>query len=329
MLLVTGGAGYIGSHFVKGYLTQNPHAPVLVVDNLSEGHAQALQLFPSALLVQQDIGDSDAMINLLHQYSIDTVVHFAASCYVGESQAQPEKYFQNNVVKSLNLLHALEFCGVRKVVFSSSCATYGVPQVLPIDETHPQSPINVYGSTKLMVEQALHAYAVAKQWSYVTLRYFNAAGADVSGLMGEQHQPETHLIPLALQTAQGKYPALQVYGTDYDTRDGTCVRDYIHVADLVSAHLKAIDYVNAHRGGEAFNLGTAQGASVLEIVEMCRQVTGREIPVELKPRRSGDPACLIASAEKANRLLQWLPQHDLRSIVETAWVWEQSSRFSG
>jgi UDP-glucose 4-epimerase len=327
MVLVTGGAGYIGSHFIQRFLTRNPQAEIVTVDNLSEGHVEAVSHSPRIHFVQADINQSDVIADLLTRYDIRTVVHFAASCYVGESQEKPEKYFENNVVKTLSLLKTMEACGVRRMVFSSTCATYGHPQRLPIDENHPQAPINVYGSTKLMIEQALHAYALSKGWSYVALRYFNAAGADESGLLGECHEPETHLIPLILQTAAGRRDVIQVYGTDYDTPDGTCIRDYIHVNDLADAHLKALDYLDTHSGGEVFNLGTAHGASVLEVLEACREVTGQEIPVVYGPRRPGDPARLIANADKARQLLGWVPEYDLKRTVETAWHWEQRKTF--
>lgn len=329
MYLVTGGAGYIGSHFIKYFLDQNPAAEIVTVDNLSEGHVEAVSYSPRIHWVQEDIANTTAIADILKKYEIQTVIHFAASCYVGESQEKPEKYFENNVVKTLSLLKAMEACSVRQMVFSSTCATYGNPQYLPLDEQHPQAPINVYGSTKLMVEQALRAYSLAKGWSYVALRYFNASGADESGLLGERHEPETHLIPLTLQAALGKRNAIQVFGTDYDTPDGTCIRDYIHVNDLADAHLKAIDYLRQNPGGEAFNLGTTTGASVKEVIQACQDVSGLEIPVVFGPRRPGDPARLVANANKAHDLLGWKPKYDLRRTVETAWQWEQNIRFAG
>ena len=327
MILVTGGAGYIGSHFIKKYLEAHPDQSVVTVDDFSEGHREAVSYSSRIQVEQANIGDIEAMVALLKNYSVQTVVHFAASCYVGESQQNPAKYFQNNCIHTLNLFEAMARCDVREVVFSSTCATYGNPQYLPMDEAHPQLPINVYGSTKLMTEQALRAYSIAQGWSYVALRYFNASGADESGLIGELHEPETHLIPLVLQAAQGKRDAIQIYGNDYDTPDGTCIRDYIHVNDLASAHIAAINYLRQHPGGEVFNLGTTTGSSVLEVIDTCEQVTGLTIPRQVVPRRPGDPPVLVANADKAERLLGWKTAYDLPKIVETAWRWEQSARY--
>jgi UDP-glucose 4-epimerase len=323
MKLVTGGAGYIGSHFIKRYLETFPTERIVTVDNLSEGHAELLKFSDRIDFHKVDIGDRDAMKAIFKQYGVQTVIHFAASAYVEVSQKQPELYFQNNCIQTLHLLEAMEACGVREMVFSSTCASYGNPQTVPLEESHPQLPINVYGVTKLMTEQALRGYALSKNWSYVCLRYFNASGADESGLLGECHEPETHLIPLILQTAQKKRASIKVYGSDYDTADGTCVRDYIHVNDLADAHIKAIDYLQKHEGGEAFNLGTTTGSSVREVIDMCKQVTGLEILVEEAERRSGDPAILVANADKAEKLLGWKAQYTLQKIVETAWQWEQ------
>jgi UDP-glucose 4-epimerase len=356
MKLVTGAAGYIGSHFVKAYLDCHPDEEVVVVDNLSEGHREALRFSSRIQFVQADVGDVARMQAVLREYDVDAVIHFAASCYVGESQQNPEKYFRNNVVQTLGLLEAMQAVRVKKLVFSSTCATYGNPlasavsldsgrsalasefaqdtkttrafQRIPIDETHPQRPINVYGTTKLMIEQALQIYALTQGWSYVALRYFNACGADESGLLGEQHEPETHLIPLALQVALGQRSALHIYGNDYETPDGTCIRDYIHVNDLAQAHLLALDYLGSHVGMHAFNLGTHLGSSVLEVVQTCRDVTGQTIPIEYAARRLGDPPYLVADATQAEQVLGWKPRYTLRQMVETAWTWEQSRRFS-
>lgn len=329
MNLVTGGAGYIGSHFIKRYLETHPGEELLVIDDLSQGHAQALRFSDRIRVVQQDMGSVDAMTAVFRQFQVDTVIHFAASCYVGESQQDPVKYFQNNGVNTLNLLRAMQVSGVRQMVFSSSCATYGNPAYSPIDEAHPQRPINVYGTTKLMIEQALQAYSQSQGWSVAILRYFNAAGADESALIGEHHDPETHLIPLVLQTALGRHEAVSIFGEDYETRDGTCVRDYVHVNDLAQAHIQAMGYLREHPGCcEAFNLGTSKGASVLEVVEMCRQVTGRDIPVRMHARRPGDPPRLVANADKARQQLNWQPGYDLKRMVETAWAWEQGPRFA-
>lgn len=327
MILVTGGAGYIGSHFVKTYLAQPDATEVVVVDNLSEGHREAIATLEGIHFVQEDIGNVDGMGTVFQRYPIDAVVHFAASCYVGESQTNPTKYFQNNVVKTLHLLKAMDETNVRKLVFSSTCATYGNPVTLPINEQHPQNPINVYGLTKLMIEKALGGYAETIGLSYTALRYFNAAGADDSGLLGEHHDPETHLIPLVLQAALGQRAAIDVYGDDYDTPDGTCIRDYIHVNDLAVAHCQALNRLETQQGGEAINLGTTHGASVKEMIALCREVTGRNIPVNMAPRREGDPPRLVANADKARTLLGWKPDYDLRRIIETAWAWEQNRRY--
>jgi len=328
MILVTGGAGYIGSHFIKHYLDAFPGEEVVAVDNLSEGHREAVSFSPRIRFEAADIGDTDAMVDIFRRYPVRTVIHFAASCYVGESQQVPSKYFRNNCIHTLNLFNAMEICGVKEIVFSSTCATYGNPVYLPLDEAHPQQPINVYGSTKLMTEQALRAYSLAQDWSYVALRYFNASGADESGLIGEHHEPETHLIPLVLQTALGQREAIHIYGNDYETRDGTCIRDYIHVNDLATAHMAAIGFLRKHGGGEAFNLGTTTGSSVLEVIQACEQVTGLPIKRHIAPRRPGDPPVLVANADKAEKLLGWKTQYDLPRIVESAWRWEQSPRFA-
>lgn len=241
MILVTGGAGYVGSHFVRRYCALNPKAQAIVVDNLSEGHEEALSGLSSVVFIKEDIGNYEAMRQLFAKYAIDCVVHFAANAYIGESQRDPNKYFHNNVVNTLNLFRVMEESNVRKIVFSSTCATYGNPQYLPIDENHPQEPINIYGLTKMIVEKVLAGYADTCAWSYISLRYFNACGADESGLIGENHDPETHIIPLALMAAAGTLEAVEIYGDDYDTPDGTCIRDYIHVTDLADAHLQAME----------------------------------------------------------------------------------------
>lgn len=327
MILVTGGAGYIGSHFIRAYLEKAPNAAVVAVDNLSEGHKESLPDTSHVYFLHKDAGNVEALKAVFERFPIRAVVHFAASCYVGESEGDPIKYFKNNVVQSLNLFEAMEETGVRKIVFSSSCATYGNPEYSPLDERHRQEPVNVYGRTKLMVEQTLQALVTRLGWSCVSLRYFNAAGADDSGQIGESHEPETHLIPLALQTAKGERQSLKVYGNDYDTEDGTCIRDYIHVNDLADAHCQALKLLENGKRWEAINLGTTSGASVLQIIEMCRQVTGKDIPYEIAPRRPGDPPCLVAESSKAASLLDWKPKYDLRRIIETAWSWEQNRRF--
>jgi UDP-glucose 4-epimerase len=321
MLLVTGGAGYVGSQFVCDAVGRSTDA-VVVVDNLSEGHREALPQ-GAVKLVECSIGDQDALDKVFAEHDIDVVVHFAANAYVGESQEKPFKYFQNNVVQSIKLFECMERHAVRKIVFSSSCATYGVPDYVPIDEDHPQRPVNVYGTTKLIVEQVLQSLAEAKNWSSVSLRYFNAAGDASNGRFGESHDPETHLIPLVLQAAAGKNKDLRVFGDDYDTADGTCIRDYIHVSDLSAAHLSAVDLVRSETVCEHINLGTGRGASVLDVIKLAREITGRDITYKVFGRRPGDPPALVASADKAARLLGWQPQHDLKDIISTAWDWER------
>jgi UDP-glucose 4-epimerase len=325
MLLVTGGAGYIGSHFVREYLS-NESDGIVVLDNLSEGHADALSGM-NVELVKSDIGDKNRLDSLFQQYDIDAVVHFAANAYVGESQDVPFKYLHNNVVQTINLFEAMEKHGVRRIVFSSTCATYGHPQYVPLDEKHPQNPVNVYGSTKLIVEQMLKALAGSKDWTFVALRYFNAAGAAEDGSMGESHDPETHLIPLVLKTAKGELPHITVLGDDYETPDGTCIRDYIHIQDLALAHCQALALLRAEKRAEFVNLGTETGSSVREVIDLCKQVTGKPIPTVMGPRRKGDPPMLVANATKAEQLLGWRPRHDLSSIIKTAWQWESNRRY--
>jgi UDP-glucose 4-epimerase len=326
MILVTGGAGYIGSHFVRTYLEANPNDSLLVVDNLSMGHAESLKDLPGVTLEKEDIGNLPAMQKLFSKYKVDKVVHFAASSYVGESQENPSKYFKNNTINSLLLFQAMEEAGVRKIIFSSTCTSYGNPKYVPMDEAHPQEPINVYGLTKLMTEKALAAYANTRGWSYIVLRYFNAAGAHESGLIGGSYDPETRLIPLALKATLDD-PELQIYGSDYDTPDGTCIRDYIHVCDLADAHCAALKLLDTQTGGDAINLGTAQGSSVNEVIAVCEQVTGMKIPKRFAPRRPGDPPVLVAKAQKAAERLNWKPRYDLKRIVETAWNWERNRKF--
>lgn len=324
MILITGGAGYVGSHFVRMYLSNNPQAEVVIIDNFTEGHKKALDVTDRISLFSENCGNADAMRKIFSDFPISAVVHFAASCYVAESQQNPSKYFQNNVVNTLNLMAVMQEAGIRKFIFSSTCATYGNPTSLPMDESHMQHPVNVYGMTKLIVEQSLQSYAKTLGWSYIALRYFNAAGADDSARIGESHEPETHLIPLVLQTALGRHDFVQINGEDYETPDGTCIRDYIHVNDLAHAHCQALALVESQQVEEAINLGTTCGASVKEVIAMCGQVTGKDIPTRSSPRRSGDPAILVADNKKSSSVLGWKPQYDLRSIVKTAWNWEQN-----
>jgi UDP-glucose 4-epimerase len=318
-VLVTGGAGYIGSHMVK--LLAERGDEVTVLDDLSTGHADAVR---GGRFVEGDIADVPNTSRLLKDGGIEAVVHFAACSLVGESVADPLKYYTRNVGGTAALLSAMRQASVEKIVFSSTAAVYGDPQRLPIDEAHPTQPVNPYGSTKLAIERMLAECGNAYGLQSVTLRYFNAAGADPQAGLGERHDPETHLIPLVLQAAAGRKPSISVYGNDYPTRDGTCVRDYIHVADLCVAHLRALEWLD--RGGrcERFNLGNGDGATVLEVIEAARRVTGRKFSVKFENRRAGDPPSLIADAGKARHVLGWQPERaDIETIVRDAWEFEQ------
>jgi UDP-glucose-4-epimerase GalE len=326
MILVIGGAGYIGSHMVLAL--QDAGHKVLVFDNLSRGFADAVGAAPLVVGDLRNPADLDALFTL---HRINLVMHFAALAYVGESVTEPELYYQNNVVGALNLLAAMRRYGVDKLVFSSTCATYGEPDAVPISEAHPQRPINPYGRSKLMTEQALADYATAYGMQSISLRYFNAAGADPHGRAGERHEPETHLIPLilaeALRLQQGGTPsdtALQVFGHDFPTPDGSCVRDYIHVTDLCQAHLLAAQRLLSGRveGAEVYNLANGAGFTVLEVIEACRKVAGQPIQFNMQPRRAGDPAILIGDASRAHTLLGWQPAiGELHEIIQTAWAW--------
>lgn len=319
-VLVTGGAGYIGSHTAKA-LSQAGHEPV-VLDNFTAGHPWAVKWGP---LAEGDLADQDFIRHVLREFGIQAVIHFAADALVAESVANPRKYYWNNVVNSLRLLDAMTHAGVRHIVFSSSCATYGEPNRVPIPENHPQSPVNPYGETKLVIERILRDYGPAYDLHWVALRYFNAAGADPEGEIGEDHDPETHLIPIAVQAAQGQRPHIEIYGTDYPTPDGTAVRDYIHVTDLASAHVQALDYLVAGGASVALNLGTGLGHSVREVIAVVGKLCDGRVPVKEGPRRPGDPPALVAEVGKAEKVLGWMPQYpDLDSIVETAWKWHSS-----
>lgn len=318
-VLVVGGAGYIGSHAVRLLSDAGHH--VWVYDNLSRGHRQAV---PEGMLVQGELTDRQKLIETLRDKKIDAVMHFAAFALVNESVNDPALYYQNNVIAALSLLEAMREVGVMKIVFSSTTATYGEPDVVPIRESTLQQPINPYGFTKLVIERALADYAAAYGFAYAALRYFNAAGAHPDGTIGEDHDPETHLIPIVLQVALGQRDHITVFGEDYDTPDGTCVRDYVHINDLGDAHLRALERLQPGKG-LCLNLGTGRGTSVREIIEACRQVTGHPIPEVAGPRRAGDPSELIADATLARELLGWTPKYtDVKSIVETAWKWHQS-----
>ena len=316
-VLVTGGAGYIGSHTAKA-LSRAGMMPV-VFDNLSTGHRWAVQWGP---LVEGDIADTALLRNVLRWFGIQAVIHFAAVALVGESMEKPGHYFQTNCSGTLSLLEAMRQEGVGKLVVSSSCATYGIPERLPISEAEPQHPINPYGESKLMVERMLRWYEQCHGLSWAALRYFNAAGADPDGELGEDHKPETHLIPRVILAALGIEAAVSVYGTDYATEDGTALRDYVHVTDLARAHVSACRYLLRGERSDAFNLGTGQGCSVKAVISAVEKESGRPVPYQLCPRRPGDPAELVADVSKAKKCLEWKPLHStLENIVRTAWSW--------
>ena len=322
-ILVCGGAGYIGSHINKA-LHQEGYETV-VFDSLIYGHREAVKW---GTFVKGDLGNPDELEKVFSTYDIDAVFHFAAFTYVGESVEDPEKYYYNNVGNTLNLLKVMRKHGCNKIIFSSTCATYGEPEKLPLTEDMPQHPINPYGATKLMVERIFKDYHAAYGLEFVVLRYFNAAGADPDWEIGESHNPETHLIPLVLDAASGKRADIKVFGTDYDTPDGSCIRDYVHVTDLASAHLLALHHLEAGRGSDFFNLGNARGTSVLEVVESARRVTGRDFRATMTERRPGDPPKLVGSSEKAMRGLGWRPRFaDIDVIVEHAWNWHQHAEY--
>ena len=318
-VLVTGGAGYVGSHAVIALLRSGHE--VVVYDDLSRGHAEAV---PPETFVRGELADGTALAALLVEREIDAVVHFAAHSQVGESVADPASYYRNNIEGTLSLLEAMRFAGVHRIVFSSTCAIYGEPERVPIAEDAPKRPVSPYGFTKLVVERALADYARAYGFGYAALRYFNACGASPDGGIGEDHEPETHIIPLALMTALGRRDRFTIFGDDYPTPDGTCIRDYIHVDDLADAHLLAMDRLEAGQG-LCLNLGTGRGFSVREVVDSCRRVSGREIPVEVGARRPGDPPELVADPTLARGTLDWKARYlALDPIVETAWRWHST-----
>lgn len=324
MILVTGGAGYIGSHCVMALLENNND--VVIFDNLSTGHietVQTLQKYGNVKFQQGDLTNFDDINSVFKNFNIEKVVHFAAFSQVGESVVNPQKYYINNVCGTINLLRAMLENNVKKIVFSSTAATYGEPVYIPIDEKHPQNPINPYGQSKLMIEKIMDDYNKAYGLKSVRLRYFNVAGADLKSRIGEWHDPETHLIPNILKSTFNNGKTFQMFGDDYDTKDGTCVRDYINVEDLAQAHLLALKYLD--EGGETnfFNLGTNDGNTVKEVFAACEKVTQKDIPVEMKPRRDGDPASLVADNNKAKENLNWNPKHTLEESIQSAYTWEE------
>ena len=317
-VLVTGGAGYIGSHACKA-LAAAGYVPV-ALDNLVYGHREAVRWGP---FVEGNVGDESLVRRVLREHRIKAVIHFAGFAYVGESMTAPGKYFENNFSATARLLEAMRAEGVKRIVFSSTCATYGVPHAVPIAEDHPQQPVNPYGESKLFVERLLEWTSSAHGLRYAALRYFNAAGADADGEIGEDHDPETHLIPLAIDAALGLRGRVLIFGTDYPTSDGTAVRDYIHVTDLAAAHVAALSKLEASAGNLRLNLGTGKGHSVREVIRMIEKISGRKVPAHEAPRRAGDPPELVAAADKAREVLGWTPHHsDLQNIVRTAWAWQ-------
>lgn len=318
-ILVVGGAGYIGSHMV--WLLGQKGVDVVTLDNLSSGHRDAVK---HGRFVHGDIADRLVLDKVFSENRFDAVMHFASFIQVGESVQDPAKYYQNNVANTLNLLNAMRAHGVQRFIFSSTAAIFGEPQYSPIDEKHPRQPINPYGRSKLMIEQALADYDHAYGLKSVCLRYFNAAGAHPDALLGERHDPETHLIPLVLQAASGRRREITVFGRDYDTPDGTCVRDYIHILDLAEAHWLALEYLDRGGATTAFNLGNGAGYSVEEVIRTVARVTDKQVPVVDGPRRDGDPAQLVADSSRINSELGWVPAYaDLDRIVEHAWAWEK------
>lgn len=321
-ILITGGAGYIGSHMVR--LLDSLGHQVVTFDDLSAGFRDAVL---GGEFVQGSLHDNAALKSLFDSHQFDAVVHFAGSIAVGESVRDPAKYYQNNLAGALNLFDAMREHGVNKIVLSSTAAIFGNPQYVPIDEVHPQSPINPYGMTKWITEQMLRDYDSAYGFRSVALRYFNAAGASPDAALGERHDPETHLIPLVLRAAKGELPALTVFGTDYDTPDGTCVRDYIHIEDLCAAHVLALQHLISGGNSRAYNLGNGQGYSVKQVIEVAEKVCGKSVPVQYGPRRAGDPTSLVADASKIRKDWGWAPKYgELETIIKHAWQWEVKKR---
>lgn len=320
-VLILGGAGYIGSHTVYEFLDRN--LDVVVADNLQSGHIEALH--PDARFYRGDIRDKDFLDNLFKKENIDSIIHFAANSLVGESMQDPLKYYDNNLYGTMVLLKSMVENNVKKIVFSSTAATYGEPENIPILETDNTNPTNTYGETKLSMEKMFKWVSLAHGVNFVSLRYFNACGAHKSGKIGEDHSPETHLIPIVLQVANKKRQSVNIFGNDYQTPDGTCIRDYIHVSDLAVAHYLALEYLNKGGKSDIFNLGNGVGFSVKEVIDASREVTGDKIPAIVSKRREGDPKTLIASSDKARNILGWQPKYtDLKEIIQTAWMWHKN-----
>ncbi|MBQ3544601.1 MAG: UDP-glucose 4-epimerase GalE [Lachnospiraceae bacterium] len=320
-ILVLGGAGYIGSHTVYSLIEKGYE--VIIIDNLETGHKDAIH--PKARFYQGDIRDIDFLNNVFSKEKVDSVIHFAANSLVGESMSNPLKYYDNNVNGTKVLLQAMVAHNINKIVFSSTAATYGEPENIPILETDKTEPTNTYGETKLTMEKMFKWTDLAHGIKYVALRYFNACGAHISGTIGEDHNPETHLIPLILQVPLGKRESISIYGDDYPTKDGTCIRDYIHVTDLANAHILAVDYLLKGNDSNTFNLGNGVGFSVKEVIDVARKVTNHPIPATITSRRAGDPARLIASSQKAKEVLGWIPELDkLEDIISSAWKWHRN-----
>jgi len=320
-ILVVGGAGYIGSHMCK-YLSNMGYIPI-VLDNLSRGHREAVKWGP---LIESSIDDADVLDHIFQKFQILAVMHFAAFAYVGESVKFPLDYYRNNVSTTVTLLESMVKNNISNFIFSSTCATYGEPNKIPITETHPQNPMTPYGKSKLMVEQIIDDVKKAHGLSCIALRYFNAAGADPDEELGEDHRPESHLIPLVIQTALGQRETIEIYGDDYPTKDGTCVRDYIHINDIAQAHFLALELLLSGQSGEAFNLGNGNGYSVKEVIRIAREITGKRIKSKIVDKRPGDAAMLIGSSKKVTKELGWSPAFpDLRTIIESAWKWHRSN----
>ena len=318
-ILVTGGAGYIGSHTCK-VLAEAGYIPI-TYDNMSTGNRWSVKWGP---LVEADLADGVLLREVIRKYSVSAVVHFAANAYVGESVVNPRKYFENNASNTLHLLGAMLDTGINHIVFSSTCATYGIPDRIPISERETQQPINPYGESKLFIEQVLRWYSNAYDLNWIALRYFNAAGADLDGEIGEHHDPETHLIPLVIQSAMGVRPELEIYGMNHPTHDGTPIRDYIHVMDLADAHLLALEYLIKGGGSKAINLGTGNGHSVMEVISAVKRISGLLPPTRPVEKRPGDPPVLVADASRAHQTISWIPKHkDIHEIVESAWKWHK------